>query len=172
MSAPQSNNFQQRLAQLNNRLAQPQEAVPGTTPTPQEVVPVTVPTQSSVSRFRIEHLHHRITQAVALKASVSVRLEKAKKVFIAADEANIAAVTKVLDFKASKPDGNEDEGLSKGAAGYFKHARRAQKVTQEKCEMAIAELEALQYEYAAASITVRYAKRELRDMQEQKAEER
>ncbi|KAK5126114.1 hypothetical protein LTR85_011469 [Meristemomyces frigidus] len=127
---------------------------------------------TQANNFRMEHLNHRVSQAVMLKQQTSLRLEQAKTAFIAADEANIAAATKVLDFKAAKPDNDGSAGLSKGAAEYFRRARRAQKATQEVCEGAIEVLEGLQYEFAHASIAVRWARRELREAMEKGSEQR
>jgi len=82
------------------------------------------------SNFHAEALQHNLTQALALKSQVAVKLTKAQVAFRAADEANIAAATKVLDFKADKPDG----GLSKGRAHYLRNVTRVQKKAQKEFE--------------------------------------
>lgn len=181
-----SESINSRLEQLNNQLArvaiQPNiNRVANPTTQPAQAVP-----QPPISIFDVlnnranritqaaaqnhtAYLNAQLAQALARKEAISVRLEEAKKAFIAADEANIDAVTKVLDFKATKPNGEGSAGLSKGAADHFRFVRRAQKATQEKCEQAIEDLEALQYAYANAGIAVSFAKRALREWKEDEA---
>lgn len=129
----------------------------------------------------------QLNTALAHKATAQAHLATASTAFLAADEANIAASSRLLDFKAGPPpkppatrsskskaraiadgsawvNGEGTEGMTAGQIKRFQALKRAQRLAQSAFERAAEEVVQAQEEVAMAGMQVRWARRALEEL--------
>ncbi|KAI7306462.1 hypothetical protein KC315_g14251 [Hortaea werneckii] len=141
------------------------------------------PLLTRLQQTRQAQLHTALTH----KATAQARLATASTAFLTADEANIAASTRLLDFKAGPPqrpptsgrskgksrtvpggsswvDGEGTEGMTAGQIKRFQALKRAQRLAQREFERVAEEVVQAQEEVAVAGMRVRQARRALEEL--------
>lgn len=131
----------------------------------------------------------QLNTALTHKATAQTRLTTASTAFCIADEANIAASSHCLDFKAGplpKPsvsgnskgkartiaggsawfNGEGTEGMTVGQIERFQALKRAQKLALREFEKAAEEVVQAQEDVAVAGMRVRRARRALEEVEE------
>ncbi|KAI7367662.1 hypothetical protein KC354_g3253 [Hortaea werneckii] len=129
----------------------------------------------------------QLNTALTHKTTAQARLAAASTAFLTADEANIAASTRLLDFKAGPPqrpptsrsskgksravpdgsswvDGEGTAGMTAGQIKRFQALKRAQRLAQREFERAAEEVVQAQEEVAVAGMRVRWARRALEEL--------
>ncbi|KAI7154152.1 hypothetical protein KC349_g7866 [Hortaea werneckii] len=107
----------------------------------------------------------QLNTALTHKTTAQARLATASTAFRTADEANIAASTRLLDFKAGPPQKpTTSEGMTAGQIKRFQALKRAQRLAQREFERAAEEVVQAQEEVAVAGMRVRRARRALEEL--------